>query len=169
MNLPLARARTYAEKIVRELTPYCSRIQVAGSIRRGRPTCHDIDLVCIPSDLAGLRARVQAAAQQELCCGEQVFRTVLKTGVQLDVYFAHSGAGDLLRKEPSNWGTLLLCRTGSKEHNIRLARKAAQLGMRWEPHRGVVAGPDLDVIASETEADVFRALKMDFVEPERRD
>jgi hypothetical protein len=36
MNLPYNRARDYAEKIVSELSPYCSRIEIAGSIRRKR-------------------------------------------------------------------------------------------------------------------------------------
>lgn len=46
MNLVTAQKR--AEKIVTWLAPYCERIQIAGSIRRERPLCNDIDIVCIP-------------------------------------------------------------------------------------------------------------------------
>ena len=168
MNLPYERARAYAEKIVDELGQYCSRIVVAGSIRRKRPICHDIDIVCIPSDRAALRARVLQSAQLEQCCGEQVFRVTLKSGVQLDIYFAHADESDMFKVvAPCNWGTLLLCRTGSKEHNIKLVQRAAGLGYRWEPHKGVFNGAG-DCLASATEEDVFKVLEMEFVEPEER-
>jgi hypothetical protein len=56
MNLPLATL--YAQQIVTWLTPFCERIEIAGSIRRQRPIVNDIDLVCIPkihdSSISGL-------------------------------------------------------------------------------------------------------------------
>ena len=169
MNLPLARAAAYAEKIVRELKPFCSRIEIAGSIRRRRLVCGDIDIVCIPIDGAGLQDRVLQAAAREQVCGEQVFRTELKTGVQLDIYMAHEDRRDLFRVvQRCNWGTLLLCRTGSKMHNIRLCQRAAQLGLRWDPHAGVFNGAG-ECIASETEKDVFKALDLPYVAPEARE
>ena len=169
MNLPLVRAKAYAEKIVRELKPFCSRIEIAGSIRRRRPICHDIDIVCIPVDGAGLEARVLAAAAVRHCCGEQVFRVDLKTGVQLDIYYAHEDRRDLFKVvQPCNWGTLLLCRTGSKMHNIKLCQRAAGLGLRWDPHHGIFNGAG-DCIASATEEDVYKALEMEWIEPEARE
>lgn len=45
---PLAEMREYAEALVRELTPYCMRIEVAGSIRRGERLVADIELITIP-------------------------------------------------------------------------------------------------------------------------
>ena len=168
MNLPYERARAYAEKIVDELGQYCTRIAIAGSIRRKRPICHDIDIVCMPSNRAALRARELQSAQVEQCCGEQVFRVTLKSGVQLDIYFAHPEERDMFKVvAPCNWGTLLLNRTGSKEFNIQLVLKAARLGYRWEPHRGVFNGAG-DCLASATEEDVFKVLELDFVEPEGR-
>ena len=55
--MTLARAQHYAAKIVEWISPFCvvgsalpcgASIAVAGSIRRIRPTCNDIDIVCIP-------------------------------------------------------------------------------------------------------------------------
>jgi DNA polymerase (family 10) len=168
LNLPLARAQAYADKIVRELAPFCARIAIAGSIRRRRPICHDIDLVLIPRDAAGLHDRVFQAAARRLCCGEQVLRVELKTGVQLDIYMAHEDQKDLFCvAKPCNWGSLLLCRTGSKEHNIKLVQRAAGLGYRWDPHNGVYNG-DGTCIASATEEDIFQALESPYVNPEAR-
>jgi len=167
MNLPYKRARDYAEKIVSELSPYCSRIEIAGSIRRKRPEVHDVDIVCIPVDVPGLKKRTLAKAT-ELCCGEQVFRVQTIIGVQVDIYFAHAGKTDLFRPMPSNWGTLLVCRTGSAQHNIKLCNAAAKLGLKWDPHHGVFdAGGEC--LASATEEEVFAALETFYLAPERRE
>lgn len=170
MNLKLDYARKYAAKITEALAPFCAKgkIEVAGSIRRGRPECHDIDLVCLPTDVQGLRERVMESALEVKCCGEQVFRTILKTGVQLDVYFASPGGGDLFLARPCNYGTLLLCRTGSAQHNIYLARRALDKGLKWDPHWGVYDAKG-KCIAAETEEDVFRAIGLAWVNPERRE
>ena len=46
--MPLAEARAFAEEIVLDLRPFCDRIEIAGSIRRGEPHVGDVDLVVIP-------------------------------------------------------------------------------------------------------------------------
>lgn len=167
MEMPLDRARQYADKIVAALEPYCSRIEVAGSIRRRRPVVHDIDLVVIPTDWPALKARALEHAH-EITSGDCVFRLQLTTGIQVDIYRAHGPMPDLFVPRPTNWGTLLLCRTGSAEHNILLCRHAKALGRSWNPHHGVFTA-DETLIASETEEDVFRALDMDFIPPEERE
>ena len=40
-----------AERIVKYLKPYCQRIQIAGSIRRGEKNPRDIDIVLIPKNI----------------------------------------------------------------------------------------------------------------------
>lgn len=47
-RIPLKQARTLAKKIVCQLSPYCQRIRVAGSLRRHKGTIGDIELVVIP-------------------------------------------------------------------------------------------------------------------------
>jgi len=47
--MDLATARQIAQTVQDRLTPFCERIEVVGSIRRGKPEVHDIDIVCIPS------------------------------------------------------------------------------------------------------------------------
>jgi len=167
MNLPYKRAKAYADKIVSELKPYCSRIEIAGSIARKAPVCHDVDIVCIPIDVPGLKKRTLAHAR-EICCGEQVFRVETTIGIQVDIYFAHAGKPDMFRPLPSNWGTLMVCRTGSKEHNIKLCQQAATLGLHWDPHHGVFnkAG---DCLAAATEKEVFAALETFYLPPEKRE
>ncbi|MCX6753734.1 MAG: hypothetical protein NTV03_01615, partial [Candidatus Nomurabacteria bacterium] len=45
---PLAEAMRIAEALLEELKPHCARIAVAGSVRRKKADCGDIELVAIP-------------------------------------------------------------------------------------------------------------------------
>src|SRR5205823_12049549 len=60
MPLPLAQAEKHAAKILAELAPFCERIEIAGSIRRRRPTVNDIDFVALPhaGKVNALRERI---------------------------------------------------------------------------------------------------------------
>ncbi len=174
--MKLFDAYNLAEKIVAQLAPLCERIEVAGSIRRARPECGDIDLVILP--LPGQIAAIKSRCSQKLAAvteGEQncIYRFSQSpgaawSGVQLDLFFARPAVKDLLQTVPGNFGTLLLCRTGSKEHNIWLVESAKRLGLTWSPYRGVLDA-DGYVIASESEEDVFKALGLEFIPPQRRE
>jgi DNA polymerase/3'-5' exonuclease PolX len=41
-------AQRIADKLIADLSPHCDRIEVAGSVRRQKPECGDIELVAIP-------------------------------------------------------------------------------------------------------------------------
>jgi DNA polymerase (family 10) len=75
---------------------------------------------------------------------------------------------DLLGSTPSNFGSLLLCRTGSKGHNVFFIEKAKARGLTWNPYHGVF-DPQIGCIASATEEDIFSALGLEFVIPEQRE
>lgn len=119
-----------------------------------------------PGGIEPLKARClrKAAAVKN---GEQEFVCRLTNGVQLDVWIARPATRDLLSATESNYGTLFLCRTGSVQHNIFLVEHAKKLGLVWKPHDGVFHCGNL--LASETEEEIFAALGLKFVEPERRE
>lgn len=141
--MKLQFAEKCAAKLVEWIHPHCERVEVAGSIRRLKPEVMDVDLVVIPKmeeekDLYGkvIRSRnltwveIDARATRDkwtvLRAGAEVV-TVVNAGVQVDFFFATR----------ESWGTVLLCRTGSKEHNIWLAKLAEQRGGRWHPQSGL--------------------------------
>ncbi len=171
--MKLTRAQGIAEKIVVQLAPYCERIEIAGSIRRARPEVGDLDLVILPKpeQLHAIKTRC-AQRCAVVTNGEQncIYRMELSdhSQFQLDIFFARPATRDLLNTAPGNFGTLLLCRTGSKEHNIFLVEHAKRHGLRWNPYRGVIDGAQ-NVIASETEADIFKALELPWIKPEDRE
>lgn len=172
----LPRIRAIADKVVAALAPLCERIEIAGSIRRGRALVGDIDLVILPKDRAAIRAKlvpacnVLADGPQNLLVDWPLGRT---ERLQLDIFFAHDGVGDFFAREPSNWGTLLLCRTGSKEFNIWFAQQAQRAGLHWNPYRGLTRQKGLsqqsEVIAAATEDDLFKALEITPIKPEVRE
>lgn len=163
----LAKAQAYAEKIAETLAPFCEQIEIAGSIRRRRPEVNDIDLVILPTDLQRviLRCRESCIPIQE---GSVNLSYKTPLGIQLDIFCARSGERELFRTVASNWGSILLCRTGSKEHNIKIAQWAKTHNMEWNPYQGILDHAGM-VIASETEEAIFRAIGMPFIKPELRE
>lgn len=170
MRMPLKVARKYAAAICREIEPYCyeGRVEIAGSIRRGREWCNDIDIVCMPKDLQGLRIRATQKARP-IAGGDGLFSVEMPNGVQVDFFFTRPETRDLAGVQPTNWGSVLVCRTGSKEHNVHLCSTAQDLGLHWNPQRGVMSADRQEVLASETEQDIFKALGLAYIAPERRE
>jgi len=158
-----------AERIKRELDPFCDRLEIAGSIRRARDWCNDIDLVCLPKigKMAAIHERMTLRSAV-VSDGPQILIVRLKTGLQVDLYWTHHSDRDLLTAFPSNFGSVYLCRTGSKEHNIRICQKAQEFGLHWNPVVGLCDATG-KVIASETEEDIFKALGMEFIPPAFRE
>jgi DNA polymerase (family 10) len=168
----LAPAERYGERIkaaiLSEFHPL--KMEVAGSVRRRRPECGDLDFVILPAapgDVALIEARfrVNCRAKEE---GKQNARYLDRSGFQLDVYFARAETRDFFSVTAGNWGTLLICRTGSMAFNAWLATAADSMNFHWNPYSGLL-GRDGGVIASEEEADIFKALGLAWIPPEERE
>lgn len=174
--LPLQKAEEFARSVVAELTPFCVfPPEIAGSIRRKRPICNDIDLVIMAKDKAAIRARCLKNGKATLD-GELNLIVELNSGVQLDIFFARRSENDLFGESvPCTFGTLFLCRTGSTAFNVWLCDLANHKGLHWNPYQGLFK-PDVShpgkawqLLACEHEEDIFKALGIDFVKPEDRE
>jgi len=164
--MTLAQSDRLASTVADALAPFCERIEIAGSVRRRRPVVNDIDIVAIPRDLPGLKARCRRNGKITTDGSLNVI-VELSGGVQIDIFLADPPREGLLGIEPTNWGTLLLCRTGSKEHNVWLASEAKRRGLHWNPYKGIYRG--YDIIASETEQDIYKAIGLSYIEPTKRE
>ena len=155
--MKLEDAEELAREIVEHIRPHCERVEVAGSIRRKKSEVRDTDLVLIPKPLLWHRiiATLQRTMDAEvLKRGDMIAQLTIK-GVNVDLYSA----------TPETWGALLLIRTGSAEHNIKLSQIALRKGMKLS-HKGLTK--DGKVIAS-TEKEIFEALDLPYVPPEERE
>lgn len=155
--MELKQAQDLAKEIVDQLAPYCSQIEVAGSIRRRRPFPRDIDIVLIPKNQGQLAVALQGLGQPRRA-GTKIEERFYK-GAQVDFYFA----------TPETWATLLLIRTGPKAHNIRLATMAKNKG--WHLHadgKGLV-DENGKKVSGDTERSFFDALGIPYAEPWERD
>ena len=161
-------AKTYAEEIREQLYQLCSAITIAGSIRRHEPLCGDIDLVCLATDSqrAKVRQRCLRRNPKVISDGEHILSIVINNGVRLQVNFAKPTTTDLFAPVPGNWGSILMMRTGPKTFNQEICLKAAKMGFCWKPFVGIVKNNN--IIASETEEDIFSALNLTYIQPDCR-
>src|SRR5687768_9351027 len=47
-RIPVAMAWKVAERLRERLAPTCTQFEIAGSLRRQKPTVGDVDIVCVP-------------------------------------------------------------------------------------------------------------------------
>lgn len=168
--MKLEQARYAAEKIEEQLSPFCMRSMIAGSIRRGRPECGDIDLVILPRSVEARQQIIERCElrSKRLKGGDKYVVFELPNGFQLDLWFAHNGTADLLDDgDPSNFGVLCLARTGSAMFNVWIAEQASARGLHFNPDRGLLKSNQ--VVASIEEVEIFKALGIAPVHPKDRE
>lgn len=173
--MKLIPAACLAVKVRDELAPFCERIEIAGSIRRERPEVNDIDLVLIPKSASSMlqiiaRCRRTTAHISGIEQSQNLkFRFL--SGFDLDLFIAHAGIVDLVSKTPSNWGAVMLCRTGSQFHNTQLCELARGKGLKFAPYKGIVVPAEHgeEIIASETEKEIYEALGLEYRDPRKRE
>jgi DNA polymerase (family X) len=146
--------------------PEVERLEVAGSYRRRCETVGDIDLLAIASQAVPVMERFRAYPQVDkvLMAGDTRSTVVLGSGLQVD-----------LRVVPAEcYGAALVYFTGSKEHNVKLRRRAVERGLRiseYGVYRLDERNPDSEGerIAGREEADVYGTVGLGWIAPELRE
>ncbi|HKH49073.1 MAG TPA: DNA polymerase/3'-5' exonuclease PolX [Thermoanaerobaculia bacterium] len=159
-------------------SPGLERLEVAGSYRRRRETVGDIDLLAVAKKPAAVMKHFLGHAWIEKVemAGDTRATVVLGSGLQVD----------LRAVPPESYGAALVYFTGSKEHNVKLRRRAVERGLRISEY-GVfkVEAPqnrtdrsdpsdrsdqaDGTWIAGREEADVYKAVGLAWIPPEMRE
>lgn len=159
-RFPLARASLVAQELLAGLqaTPGVRQAAAAGSLRRLRDTVGDLDLVATISGTSPVMDRFTGGdhVQQVLSRGPTRSSVVLRSGMQVDLRVV----------PPASFGAAWLYFTGSKAHNIALRRLAQEAGYKLNEY-GLFRGARR--IAGDTELSIYRALGLDWVEPELRE
>ena len=130
-----------------------------GSLRRGRETCGDIDILAVGGGPGLMDALISHPhVERVLGQGDTKSSVLLRGGYQAD-----------LRLVPlESRGAAMQYFTGSKAHNICVRDRAVQLGFKLNEY-GLFRVDDDSRVAGETEEGIYRALGMEWVEPELRE
>jgi len=139
----------------------------AGSLRRGKETVGDLDLLLTLADGFTAQKHIDAIAEhilkyprinQVLAHGENKVSFTLDNGIQVDVR--------LLDKE--SFGAALLYFTGSREHNVNLRGRANDMGYTLNEYALATLKGEKHV-AGRTEEEIYGKLKLDYIPPELRE
>jgi DNA polymerase (family 10) len=163
-------AEAAAEELIEYIEKYgkgVESITPAGSLRRGKETVGDLDLLLTLADGFTAQKHIDAMAEhilkyprinQVLAHGENKVSFTLDRGIQVDVR--------LLEKE--SFGAALLYFTGSREHNVTLRGRANDMGYTLNEYALATLKGERRV-AGRTEEEIYAKLKLDFIPPEIRE
>lgn len=165
--------RKAAQEIKFAIGQYCERIEIAGSIRRKRPECNDIEIVCIPkryTQETGLFGEKETYPDGDFCriingykkikgepTGKYTQRLAADDETKIDIFITTA----------DNWGNILAIRTGSAEFSYRvLATGWVKKG--YVSKDGFLYKGNEKIILRE-EIDLFNLLGLEYIEPEARE
>jgi len=161
-------AEELAGKLVEFLLsePGIEKVTPAGSLRRGRETVGDLDILvtgkgCIEAEprqkliehLLRFPGLMDVIAQ-----GENKVSFRHRSGMQVDVRFL----------PPESFGAAMQYFTGSKAHNVALRQRALKMGLTLNEYSlSTIEGEK--PVARKTEEEIYSRLGLDFIPPELRE
>ena len=158
---------SYAEGVAQELAAVFHEVRgveavtPAGSLRRGRETVGDLDLLVTgPNPTAVLdRFIAYPSVEEVLSRGEnKASAKVGREGLQVDVRAL----------APESFGAAMQYFTGSKDHNVAVRTRAVKMGFKLSEY-GLYRVADDSKVAGETEAQIYEALGLGWIPPELRE
>ena len=158
---------SFGKKTADELIPYLSetggldQIAAAGSLRRGKDTIGDLDLL-----VTGPKA---PEALERFVNHPKVHAVLGKGPNKASIQYGLEGLQVDLRALPhESYGAAMQYFTGSKEHNIVLRLRAQKLGLTLNEY-GLFRVDNEQRVAGATEQDVYAQLGLSWIPPELRE
>lgn len=177
----LDEADQTAQKLIAHLTGTkgVEKITPAGSLRRGKETVGDLDVLvtgpgCVPdgkaSNLEAIKDRVLAfpGILEVLVRGDNKVSFKLRSGMQVDVRLL----------PPDSFGAAMQYFTGSKNHNVTLRQRALKMGYTLNEYGLFELEEEKDadgknvagkMVAGKSEEEVYKKLKLAYIPPEMRE
>jgi DNA polymerase (family 10) len=161
-RVKIGAALAVADELLAELrdVPGVELCDYAGSLRRMVETIGDVDLLVASADSPAVMEAFasSSAVERVIARGETKTSIRTKTGIQVDLRVI----------TPAVWGAALQYFTGSKAHNVRIREIAVRKGLKLSEY-GVFDAESGDLIASETEEEVYAELGLPFIKPTLRE
>lgn len=176
--MKLLDAKTIANAVLLRLSPYCERIEIAGSIRRLKPEPGDIELVAIPKTLPIYDMFGQVCGQQSLLYNRKLMESlglVKKLGqrfVQVDLFAQKGAVLDLfIVMPPATWPVLFTIRTGPPDFSkwiVTPRQKGGALPDGWRCEEGRIWDGQVQM-NFESEETFLDWLGIHWIEPKDRE
>jgi len=161
-------AEEEAEKLTEYLKkfPGIDKITPAGSLRRGRETVGDLDILVTGKACATEQGRQDAITYvakyppllDVIASGDNKISFHLRSGMQVDVRLL----------PPESFGAAMQYFTGSKAHNVSLRQRALKMGYTLNEYALATLEGEKPV-AGKTEEEIYSKLKLDYIPPEMRE
>jgi DNA polymerase (family 10) len=161
-------AEAEAEKLTEYLEkfPGIDKITPAGSLRRGRETVGDLDILVTGKACTTEQGRQNAIAyvakypplMDIIGQGDNKISFRLRSGMQVDVRLL----------PPESFGAAMQYFTGSKAHNVALRQRALKMGYTLNEYSLATLDTEKPV-AGKTEEEIYAKLKLDYISPELRE
>jgi DNA polymerase/3'-5' exonuclease PolX len=188
VDVPLATADLVAADLLDLLVPGCSRIQIAGSVRRRKAIVHDIEIVAIPRIGQRVKAglfgdetepvnMLEEEVTDHLVAGTLSLRPVEnhradgsvdvqeKNGPAFKALVFDGIPVDLFITDVDRWGCIFALRTGPGDWNVRLVMDCKRINRRVAEGRVLHLGKP---VPTPEETDFFRELGQPWLEPWER-
>lgn len=137
-----------------------SRMEWAGSYRRGRETVGDLDLLIVAEDREAAMDRLEAYPEHS--------STILRGDTKISIRVGKAFQVDMRVVDQNQFGAALQYFTGSQAHNIHTRRLAKEKGLKINEY-GVFSQEDDSQIAGTTEEDVYASIGLPWIAPELRE
>jgi DNA polymerase (family X) len=149
-----------------EKFPGIDKITPAGSLRRGRETVGDLDILVTGEACTTEEGRQKAIAyvaeypplMDVIASGDNKISFHLRSGLQVDVRLL----------PPESFGAAMQYFTGSKAHNVALRQRALKMGYTLNEYSLATLEGEKPV-AGKTEEEIYAKLNLDYIPPELRE
>lgn len=157
----------FASAAAAELTDYLSatpgveRVTPAGSLRRGRETVGDLDLLVTGEGAAAALERFVGHPKVHDVLGKGELKASARYGIEgLQV--------DVKAVPAESFGAAMQYFTGSKDHNVQLRQRAQRMGLTLNEY-GLFRVDDESRVAGATEQEIYASLGLAWIPPELRE
>jgi DNA polymerase (family 10) len=161
-------AEAEAEKLTEYIKQFggLDKITPAGSLRRGRETVGDLDVLVTGKACTTEEGRQKAIAyvaqypplMDVIASGDNKISFHVRNGLQVDVRLL----------PPESFGSALQYFTGSKAHSVALRQRALKMGYTLSEYSLADLKTEA-AVASKTEEEIYAKLGLDYIPPEMRE
>jgi DNA polymerase/3'-5' exonuclease PolX len=184
-NKPVSHSEAMktALDLVVELAETCHRITVAGSLRRKKNPVNDIEILLSPKTKAAIPRG--SLLPETFCPTEEKILQLIKSGIlakrlksngtqtfgkktKLLIHLPSGIPVDIFACQTHEWFNCLVCRTGGKDTNIKIAAQAKRRGLRWMPCGAGFLTAEGTLLPVHQEQDVFKIAGLPYKHPSQR-